>query len=350
MGLKKKGSVWHGRLWVHGKEISRSLRTSNKQVAERRLVQMRDELWKDPRRVVEGPLLIRHAMDQFLRGAERTRQPSTVERYNFSNVAITSVLGDIEAPLLSRRDIARFIEERREEGVSDATIRRDLTALSAMYQWLVRSGRIDVNPVRAFDKQDLGNSEPRVRYLEDEVFNRLLYCLGNRVNDLVPAAIFAAETGLRLSEQFALTRDNIIMFNDGRRGVVVTKSKNKKQRTVPLTGVADQILDRVITGTGPEGHLFSCRGQYKPDRGQVYDPFVRAVADAGIEDFHWHDLRHQAATRWRRAGMSLDRIKDLLGHSSLAMVMRYAHLFPDDLSNAIAAFDNTSFAGNYQLV
>ncbi|MBM3564923.1 MAG: hypothetical protein FJX42_02275, partial [Alphaproteobacteria bacterium] len=67
--------------------------------------------------------------------------------------------------------------------------------------------------------------------------------------------------------------------------------------------------------------------------------FHKALGRAGIEDFHWHDLRHCAATRWRRAGMSIDRIKELLGHSSLGMVMRYASLYPDDLIKAMAAFE-----------
>ena len=75
-----------------------------------------------------------------------------------------------------------------------------------------------------------------------------------------------------------------------------------------------------------------------------HSAFRRLVAQANIEDFRWHDLRHQAATRWRRSGMNLDRIKELLGHSSMAMVMRYAHLFPDDLVDAMEAFETSPVA------
>ena len=67
--------------------------------------------------------------------------------------------------------------------------------------------------------------------------------------------------------------------------------------------------------------------------------FEGAVARAKLEDFHFHDLRHTFASWTVQRGATLQEVKDLLGHSTLAMVMRYAHLSPEHLRSAVARLD-----------
>jgi integrase len=70
------------------------------------------------------------------------------------------------------------------------------------------------------------------------------------------------------------------------------------------------------------------------------DAFDRAVNKAGLEDLHFHDLRHTFATRLVQAGEDLYKVQRLLGHKSIKMTERYAHHSPESLKSAAAALDN----------
>ena len=64
------------------------------------------------------------------------------------------------------------------------------------------------------------------------------------------------------------------------------------------------------------------------------------LRQAGIEDFHWHDLRNTLASRLVMAGVDLYTVKELLGHSDFKRTMRYAHLSPGHLKSAVAVLDD----------
>jgi hypothetical protein len=70
--------------------------------------------------------------------------------------------------------------------------------------------------------------------------------------------------------------------------------------------------------------------------------FIPAVRRAGIANFRWHDLRHTLASRLAMAGVDLRTIQELMGHKTLAMTLRYAHLSPTHLHAAVRALDTPS--------
>jgi len=143
--------------------------------------------------------------------------------------------------------------------------------------------------------------------------------------------LLALYTGMRQGELLGLTWDRV----DRARGVVLLeRTKSGRRREVPLNGPADAILARRTPETPGDGLVFDTRSWYT-FRGH----WEASVTAAGLEDFRFHDLRHTFASWAIQRGATLPELKDLLGHSSLAMVMRYAHLSPEHLRSAVARLD-----------
>ena len=170
----------------------------------------------------------------------------------------------------------------------------------------------------------------RLRWITPEEATRLLAaCRESRNADLVDVVEFSLFTGLRRSEALGLTWDRV----DRARGVILLDvTKSGKRREVPLNSEADAVLAR--RGPHDAGLVFGSR---KWDRYRT--AFENAVVRAKLIDFHWHDLRHTFASWAVQRGATLQEVKELLGHGSLAMVMRYAHLSPEHLRSAVARLD-----------
>ena len=141
---------------------------------------------------------------------------------------------------------------------------------------------------------------------------------------------FALFTGMRRGEVLGLTWEPV----DRARGVVLLDvTKSGKRREVPLNSRADAVLAR--RGSKSSGLVFGTRR---------WDHFRTAWENAVVErakltDFHFHDLRHTFASWAIQRGASLQEVKDLLGHHSLAMTLRYGHLGPEHLRTAVARLD-----------
>ncbi len=78
--------------------------------------------------------------------------------------------------------------------------------------------------------------------------------------------------------------------------------------------------------------------------------FPKARRAAGLHGFRFHDLRHSHASFLVQAGVPLNTVRDILGHRSLAMTLRYAHLSPDARQEAVALLDNLSHQNSHQFV
>jgi integrase len=104
---------------------------------------------------------------------------------------------------------------------------------------------------------------------------------------------------------------------------------------VPLNDTAIAAFKVVFEGGNGKGRVFKSRKTGNPlENGRHW--FDDAVMEAGIENFLWHDLRHTFASRLRMQGTALEDIADLLGHKSLMMTRRYAHLGPNKLHAVVS--------------
>lgn len=222
-----------------------------------------------------------------------------------------------------RDALAATVSLRRKTPLSASTINRHLAALSHACTVAIKEyGWLEANPVLRVTKP----KEPRgrVRYLSDDERARLLAaCQASASPDLYPAVVLALSTGARAQELMGLRWPQIDL---ARRMAVLHETKNGERRVLPLTGHALELLRARAKVRRIDTDLVF-PGRRHPDKPlDLRTPFETALAAAGISDFRWHDLRHTAASYLAMNGASLAEIAEVLGHKTLAMVKRYAHL------------------------
>jgi integrase len=250
------------------------------------------------------------------------------------------VLADVTPALvLEHRD--RLGSEPTERGIvrGPATVNRMLAALSVAFtaawkewQWT------DTNPVLQVKKR----KEPRGRdrYLSDDERERLLAaCKASPCELLYPVVVFALSTGARKGEILNLTWADI----DWEHGLAVFRdTKNDEVRSVPIEGHLLAELQKLSKVRRIDTNLVFPR---KDGRAHIElrKPWVKAVKNAKIENFRFHDLRHTAASYMLGEGVSLGQLAEILGHKTLAMVKRYAHLAVAHKKAAIVKLDQHMF-------
>jgi integrase len=211
------------------------------------------------------------------------------------------------------------------EGRAVSTVNRYLAVLRAAYSLAVRSGKADKNPVKQVKM--LKEENERCRCLTAEEEERLLKVMPE---EWQPLFIIALNTGLRKSELLDLLWADV---DFQRRLIQVRKSKSKKKRFVPMRPVVFDLLKSLPRMINNEyvfyGHLKGQRLKDVPKEWEIW------LAEAGVKDFRWHDLRHTFASRLVSSGVPLYAVQVLLGHSSIKVTERYSHLEPDYLGQAI---------------
>ncbi|MBN1684839.1 MAG: site-specific integrase, partial [Gammaproteobacteria bacterium] len=214
-------------------------------------------------------------------------------------------------------DIEDYKSFRRSQGVKNATINRELACLKRMYSLAIKWGDAKTNPVK--DVDFLEEPPGRTRYLSEEEAMTLIKACNAA---LKPIVITALNTGMRLQEILGLKWKNVHLDSSIEPYIEIEETKNNKKRFIPLNDDLVTLFES-IRNNHPEYVFIGTRG--KPLL-SVKRPFATALTKAGITDFKFHDLRHTFASHFVMNGGDLLALKDILRHSSLKMVMRYAHL------------------------
>ena len=228
--------------------------------------------------------------------------------------------------LLAENICTKEAPERRAPATANrymAALGKALTDAVREYHWL------HDNPMRRVTKE----TEPqgRVRYLSDAERSRLLEaCEHSSQKELELIVLLALTTGMRKGEILGLRWADVDLK---RRQVVLHKTKNGERRGVVLVPQVLELLEKHATVRRLDTDLvFPQATQDKP-----IDPshaFQAALAKAKITDFRFHDLRHTTASYLAMSGATTAEIAAVLGHKTLAMVKRYAHL-SDQHSGAV---------------
>lgn len=222
---------------------------------------------------------------------------------------------------------------------SPATVLRYLAALSHAFTIAVKEwGWLESNPVVKVTKPK--QPQGRVRFLSDDEREALLTEVkANNHPDLYLAVVLALSTGARQMELMALHWDQVDL---NRKVITLYETKNGETRALPLVHHAYELMkERAKVRRIDTNLVFP---GIKPDKPIVLRaPFEKALAKAGILNFHWHDLRHSAASYLAMNGASLAEIAEVLGHKTLQMVKRYAHLSHAHTSKVVERMNQRIF-------
>ena len=227
------------------------------------------------------------------------------------------------AIIADHRDALLNGKTHRDTNRAPSTVVRYLALLSHAFSMAVKEwGWIETNPVLKVSKP----KEPRarIRFLSKPERQALLASAEGSTNEyLYPVVILALTTGMRRGEIMALTWPDVSFADNS---IIIHETKNNERRRVPLIEPAKSRLKTLSRVRRLDTQLLfpSRANPHKPI--DLKRPWENAVKASGIEGFRFHDLRHTAASYLAMTGASPLEIAEVLGHKTLQMVKRYAHL------------------------
>jgi integrase len=248
-------------------------------------------------------------------------------------------LADVTPSMISEcRDKLLKTTTRRGSKMAPATVTRYMAALSHAFSTAVNEwGWLEDSPMRKVSKPSLPRG--RVRFLDDDERDSLLKSCRDSDNEyLYTVVVLALSTGMRKSEIMGLTWKDVDL--KGKR-ITLLETKNDEIRVLPITGHALELLRKHVRRIDSELLFPSKMNSAKPI--DLRTPWETALKNAGIEDFRFHDLRHSAASYLAMNGASLAEIAEVLGHKTLQMVRRYAHLSEAHTTNVVASMNEKIF-------
>ena len=224
---------------------------------------------------------------------------------------------------------------------TNSTANRYMAALSHCFTIAVKEWEwMQENPVLKISK--LKEPRGRTRFLSDKERQKLLEeCKKSKSEFLYLAVVVALSTGARKMEIMGLKWQDV----DLKRGLIILHdTKNGEKRSLPLAGIAKDLMKEHFENRNENSELvFPAKNLI--DAVDLRTPFETALKHAGIEDFKWHDLRHSCASYLAMNGATLAEIAGVLGHKTLAMVKRYAHLSDSHTAGVVERMNSKIFGG-----
>ncbi|MNF85326.1 Tyrosine recombinase XerD [compost metagenome] len=272
-------------------------------------------------------------------------------------------------PIMSRRLVeitGRDLEQLRtawlKAGNKPSTANRKMGTISGVFSRAVDWNYLDASPLDKVKALKV-DTKGRIRYLSQDEAKALREALDAReermraerdsanrwrterkrepmadlravtfTDHLKPMVLLTLNTGLRRGELFNLRWHDVDLL--GRTLTVAGEgTKTTETRHIPLNAEALATLTAWKEQSEPTGYVFP--GQDGERMTDVKTAWLELLKTASVEDFRWHDMRHDFASRLVMAGVPLNTVRDLLGHSDIKMTLRYAHLAPESKAAAV---------------
>jgi len=329
----------------------------------------RDELSRidkghDPRtarRDAKGDLTFNQYLDDHYAPWMLAQRPRTTQIQRLKS-SVLADLRDTKLSDLTSFQIERWRSARLKDDTTARTCNRDLDALKAALTRAVKWNLLNRNPfvdVKKLREDDAGvvryltpAEETRLRKAIEardtrrnakrEAANRWRRARGyaewpaENPNHLTPIVLVALNTGLRKGELLNLRWPDVDLVG-AQLTVQGDGAKSGQTRHVPLNADALKTLTAWQTATSSKGYVFPGRADSSDGRlDNVKKGWAAVLTAAKVSNFRFHDLRHTFASKLVMAGVDLNTVRELLGHSDLKMTLRYAHLALEHKAAAVA--------------
>ena len=265
---------------------------------------------------------------------QESRRIEFLKGHKLGNRFLASILG---------KDVAEYRDDRKKT-VSDATVRRELTVLSHLFEVARKEWGMESlsNPVKAI-RLPSARGEVRERRLSQKEEAAILAGCKEYGGDIHDVVVLAIETAMRRGELIGMTWNQVDL---NKRTVTLPETKNGEKRVVPLSTTAIQTLKEMPRRI--DGKVFGFE-----DPHSITTAFLRVLKRARsvyeleckekgtkpdpsfLVDITFHDLRHEATSRLFEKGLNPMEVATITGHKTLQMLKRYTHLKAEDLAELL---------------
>jgi len=319
MGVYKIGKKWYVDFYYDGKRIRKAV--GSKKDAENALIAIKADILRGEYKFKkESKIRFDDFAKEYLEYAKINKKSWRRDKTSLDN--LMHHFRGMYLLRITPRHIEDYKKERINQ-VKPATVNRELALLKFMFSLAKKWKLVDENPVKEvkfFQEQRI-----EMHILNRKETNRLLYYAASHLKPIITLAL---NTGMRKGEILNL-RWSDIDFN--KRYIFVRTTKSGKDRKIPM----NHIVTSNLKALKRDGDFIFYNPKTKACLKDVKTAFKAACRRAGIPDLRFHDLRHTAATLMVTGGVDIVTVKEILGHSSIEMTMRYAHPTPENKRKAV---------------
>ncbi len=340
--LDKRDGIWYGRVVIAGRRYRRSLRTGDAREAKTRYDEWESRLQKAAYSAKPAAPSFKAAVIRWeAEVLNKAYKPQVVRRYLTSISMLEKLMGNATVDQIDGKMIADYVSSRA-GAVTNATLRRDITALSGLLSACASWGWITENAAARFDRKIIRERRDPIKLVREADYQRVLEALPPPMAEMCR---LLEQTGMRLDEAVTL---ELAEIDHEREQLLLARTKTDRPRTLPWRtpgGDAGGII-RAAAHTR-NGYFIANRS------GKTYDNFSsdfgnvmrRCVAVAQREKvefrrFRLHDLRHMFAIRWLKHGGNIYRLSKHLGHTSVKTTEIYLDYLTEKEQEA-ARFGNS---------
>lgn len=328
--LYKRGNVWWCRIQVRGRDVRRSLRTTSLVEARKR----REALIKDAahfRFKGETRHTWKEAVVEWAKAA--SIKDGTRKRYLVSLKQLRPILDKLYIDEINRGTISKIA---RRSGVSNATRRRDMTAVSVVLSWCVAHNWREDNPARDWDRKIIPEKRDPIVLPSGHDIDATVAEAPGMFASMIRLAQY---TGMRQEECAGLERRQV---NVRRAAIDLTKTKTNTPRSVPMDSRAVGTITGTVPYVGKPWVFWHGEGERYMNVSSRFALLNRRAGEKARKDkrpevrrFRFHDLRHWYAVDYLRRGGSIYDLQQILGHSSIKTTEIYLkYLTPDEQRRA----------------
>lgn len=258
------------------------------------------------------------------------------------------ILADLTKSILSEKSDKlsahkRTLRNGTEKPRSAARVNRYLSSLSHVFTIAVNEWEwLEAHPMQKI--KPMKEPRGRVRFLDNEERERLLTaCQASDNPYLYAIVVLALSTGARLNEIMTLRWKDV---DFERNTITLHETKNGDRRLIPLAGHALDTMRHHTKVRNIKSDLVFPAPKDPTKPYYIRTSWHTTLKKAGIVDFRFHDLRHSAASYLAMSGATPSAIADVLGHKSLQMVKRYAHLSESHMHSVVASMNEKIFSNS----